>query len=126
MGVGLGDRADLWTWTPTLMVIGAVLGWEEGEESSRWLRLWGWGGVGCTVFPVFDVNTGHLAQVKAAVYVFLSDLQGRVSCYILWGERIFCLSNHSPPCHIPHPHLPSSSLQGPLVSQEIRPKGHCP
>lgn len=29
------------------------------------------GGVGCTVFPVFDVNTGHLAQVEATVYVFL-------------------------------------------------------
>lgn len=68
MGDGCDLGGDLQTWAPTLMPGWSWSRQEEGEESSRWVRLWG-SRVGSTVF---DVNTGHLAQVKAAVYVFLS------------------------------------------------------
>lgn len=39
----------------------------EGRRRSRWVRLGG-SGLG----TVFDVNTGHVAQDRATVYVFLS------------------------------------------------------
>ena len=40
-----------------------------------------------TIFPVFDVNTGHLAQVKAAVYVFLSLICRGEFPVIFFGGR---------------------------------------
>lgn len=38
---------------------------------------------------IFDVHTGHLAQVKAAVYVFLLlTCRGEFPVIFFWGERI--------------------------------------
>lgn len=70
VGMGVRDGIDLWTWTPTLMPDWHWPGVGRGRGEQQVVKVGG-GGVGCTVFPVFDVNTGHLAQVEATVYVFL-------------------------------------------------------
>lgn len=70
------------------------------------MRLW-WGWAGSTVF---DVNTGHLAQVKATVYVFLSvTCRGEFPVIFFWRRGSFCLSNLSPP-YIISPNPISHSL----------------
>lgn len=80
---------------PPCCLTRAGLGWEEGQESSRWVRLW-WGWAGSPT--VFDVPTGHLAQVKATVYVFLSlTCRGEFPVIFFGGRGSFCLSNQSPP-----------------------------
>lgn len=70
---------------------------------------------------VFDVSTGHLAQVKAAVYVLLFlTYRGELPVLFFWGRGFF-VDPISPLCHIPHPHLPFSSLQDPTVaSSDLR------
>lgn len=62
-----------------------------------------WGGK-----PVFDVSPGHLAQDRAAVYVFLSlTYRGEFPVVFFGGVgRNLCLSNQSPPYVYPAP--PSS------------------
>lgn len=59
---------------------------------------------------VFDVNTGHLAQGRATVYVLLSlTYRGEFPVLFFWGRGSF-VDPISPLCHIPHPHLPFSSF----------------
>lgn len=99
------------------------LAWTGGREKSRWARRWGVGWE-----RVFDVNTGHLAQDRATVYVFLSLTckGGGISCYSLCGGggggrtgRILCLSNQSPPPRSAHrpTNLPSLVLR-PTVARK--------
>ena len=103
-----------------LMGAGLGVGGGAGEQQVGEVMV----GVGGSP-TVFDVPTGHLAQVKATVYVFLSlTCRGEFPVIFFWGRGSFCLSNQSPP-YIPHPHLPLS-LQGPRVAQEIRRQGSLP
>lgn len=54
--------------------------------------------VGWMGSTVFDVSTGHLFQVKATVYVFLSvTCRGEFPVIFFWGRGSFCLGNQSPP-----------------------------
>lgn len=98
------------------MLYGISLDWGKEREAG------GQGCGECIGSTVFDVNTGHLAQDRATVYVFLSlTCRGGISCYSLCGGgggggrtgRILCLSNQSPPpCSAhPPPNLPSLVLR---------------
>lgn len=50
---------------------------------------------------VFDVNTGHLAQVEAAVYVLLFlTYRGEFPVLFFWGRGSF-VDPISPLCHTP-------------------------
>lgn len=95
------------------MLCGINLDW--GREKKQVAKALGeWGGN-----TVFDVNTGHLAQDKATVYVFLSlTCRGGfpviVFLVVVRGGRtgrILCLSNPSPPSAHPPPSLPFPSFK---------------